>query len=242
VKPVWIFVHHPVEGPGRLAEFFAQQQIPYELIPVWDGADVPSDLSETSGLVFMGGPMSVHDSLPWIALELDLIRYAHAQGIPILGHCLGAQLITLALGGAVFRGPAQEIGWLPIDLHPQAESHSWFGKSTHATVFHWHGEQCSLPAGATRLASTAITENQAFALGNTLAVQFHLEMEADMVKRWCTIHRQELDEALQRLENQASVQKREVMLAQTDAALSKLNPLAHQVYAHWTSLLQPAYH
>jgi GMP synthase-like glutamine amidotransferase len=242
MKPVWIFVHHPVEGPGRLAEFFAQQQIPYELIPVWDGADVPSDLSETSGLVFMGGPMSVHDSLPWIALELDLIRYAHAQGIPILGHCLGAQLITLALGGAVFRGPAQEIGWLPIDLHPQAESHSWFGKSTHATVFHWHGEQCSLPAGATRLASTAITENQAFALGNTLAMQFHLEMEADMVKRWCTIHRQELDEALQSLENQASVQKREVMLAQTDAALSKLNPLAHQVYAHWTSLLQPAYH
>jgi GMP synthase-like glutamine amidotransferase len=240
MKPVWIFVHHPVEGPGRLAEFFAQQQIPYQLIPVWDGADIPNNLSETSGLVFMGGPMSVHDPLPWVALELDLIRQAHAQRTPVLGHCLGAQLITLALGGTVFRGSAQEIGWLPIELHPQPEPNTWFGDSTHATVFHWHGEQCSLPPGAICLASTAITKNQAFALGNTLALQFHLEMEADMVERWCTTHRQELEDAVQRAENQASAQKHEIMLAQTDAALAKLNPLAQQVYAHWASLLHPA--
>jgi GMP synthase-like glutamine amidotransferase len=237
MKPVWIFVHHPVEGPGRLAAFFTRQQIPYQLIPVWEGASIPSDLAETSGLVFMGGPMSVHDRLPWIAAEIDLIQRAQAQTMPVLGHCLGAQLITLALGGTVFRGPAQEIGWLPIELQPQRHTHTWFDKATSATVFHWHGEQCSLPTGATRLASSSITANQAFALGNTLALQFHLEMETDMVGRWCTTHQQELDEALQRTENQASVQTRDVMLAHTEAALRELTPLTEQVYTHWISLL-----
>ncbi len=240
MKPVWIFIHHPVEGPGRLAEFFAQQQIPYQLISVWEGASIPSDLTATSGLVFMGGPMSVHDPLPWIAAELELIQHAHAQGIPILGHCLGAQLITLALGGDVFTGSAKEIGWLPVELHPQHQAHTWFGGATSATVFHWHGEQCSLPDDAIRLASSPITKNQAFALGNTLALQFHLEIDTDMVGSWCAAHQQELHDALQRVENQETVQKRDVMLAQTDAALHTLTPLAEHVYTHWLRPLRSA--
>ena len=111
MKPIAIFRHAAPEGPGYLAEFLDERQIPWQLIAIDAGDAVPSDINAFSGLVFMGGPMSANDELPWIAHELALIRDAVARDIPVLGHCLGGQLISKALGGTVSRNPVKEIGW-----------------------------------------------------------------------------------------------------------------------------------
>lgn len=233
MKPVWIFVHHPVEGPGLLAEFFVERSIPYQLIPIWDRAIVPENLAAASALVFMGGPMSVHDPLPWIAPELNLIQRAHAQGIPILGHCLGAQLITLALGGEVFTGNAKEIGWLPITIKTNASAQRFFGDTKDLDVFHWHGEQCTLPTNAIPLASSPITPHQSFVHGHTLALQFHLEVTHDMVEEWCHAHAAELSDALKQEQHQNSVQSVALMLQRSEAAVCELRDIAWKVYSAW---------
>jgi len=111
MKPVAIFRHAAVEGPGYLADFLDRHAIPWQLIRVDAGDSVPTTPEAFSGLAFMGGPMSVNDDLPWLAREFSLIREAHAQDIPLLGHCLGGQLISRALGAVVSRNPLKEIGW-----------------------------------------------------------------------------------------------------------------------------------
>src|SRR3989338_10047944 len=103
MKPIAIFRHISNEGPGYLAEFLDERQIPWELIAIDAGDAVPHSAEAYSGLVFMGGPMSVNDALPWIPPVLALIRDAVAGDVPVLGHCLGGQLISRALGATVSR-------------------------------------------------------------------------------------------------------------------------------------------
>lgn len=109
--PVAIFRHAPTEGPGYFAIFLEANGIPWRLIPLDKGAVVPSSPEEFSGLCFMGGPMSVNDALPWIAPVCALIRESVTRGVPVIGHCLGGQLMSKALGGQVNRNPVKEIGW-----------------------------------------------------------------------------------------------------------------------------------
>ncbi len=109
--PVAIFRHYPTEGPGYFSDFLEQRQRPWQLIALDEGAEVPDAPDDYAGLVFMGGPMSVNDALPWIPPVLHLIRQAVARNIPVLGHCLGSQLMSKALGGRVWRSPLKEIGW-----------------------------------------------------------------------------------------------------------------------------------
>ena len=111
MKPLYIFRHIECEGPGYLGEVLTRLAIPSEIIAIDKDDPVPADIEDCSGLVFMGGPMSVNDPLPWIDRELELIRQAHAQEMPVLGHCLGGQLISKALGGTVNANPVREIGW-----------------------------------------------------------------------------------------------------------------------------------
>ena len=128
-------------------------------------------------LIVMGGPMSVNDEadFPWLALEKSFIRQTVTAGKPVLGICLGAQLIASAMGARVYPNPVKEIGWLPI----QAEATSGEDKfqfPTEVEVFHWHGDTFELPAGAVRLAASEACTNQAFQLGSSvLGLQFHLE-------------------------------------------------------------------
>ena len=114
MKPLYIFRHIDCEGPAYLAEVLARRAIPWQLIAIDAGDSVPPSIDGCSGLVFMGGPMSVNDDLPWIEHELDLIRLAQDAGMPVLGHCLGGQLICKALGGAITANPVREIGWHPV--------------------------------------------------------------------------------------------------------------------------------
>lgn len=229
MKPVAIFRHAAIEGPGYLAEFLDERQIPWELIAIDAGDAVPHSAEAYSGLVFMGGPMSVNDGLPWIAPALALIREAVAQEIPVLGHCLGGQLISRALGGTVSRNPVKEIGWGRVDVADNDTARAWFGEARHFDAFHWHGETFTLPQGAAHLLSSAYCANQAWAIGKHLALQCHVEMTAGMVVVWCEVGADEILAA----SASPAVQSAGEMQRQMADELPRLREVATRLYTKW---------
>ncbi|MGO4714157.1 glutamine amidotransferase [Bradyrhizobium sp. 2TAF24] len=148
-------------------------------------------------LAVLGGPIGAYedDKYPFLVDEIALIERRLAAGRPTFGICLGAQLLARALGQRVYPGPAKEIGWAPVTLTEAGRA----GPLRHlegVAVLHWHGDTFDLPDGAARLASTAVCRNQAFSIGaNTLALQFHPEVEARTFERWLIGHTSELTQA-----------------------------------------------
>lgn len=232
-KRVVIFRHIACEGPGYFGEFLERRKIPFSLVCIDQNQEIPQDLSDIAGLVFMGGPMSVNDPLAWVAEELVLIQIAHAKGLPLLGHCLGGQLIARALGGKISPGNEPEIGWLPVEIHDNPAARDWFGDIERCLPFHWHGEQFSLPPGATPLLKSRDCENQAFVTGNALGLQCHLEVTGDMVSQWCDAYPEQLTDAGTR-----TVQTREQMLENISHKEKHLRKVADRVYERWVRLLQ----
>lgn len=230
MKPIAIFRHSANEGPGYIATFLEQRALPMALFKIDEGAVVPQDAAQFSGLVFMGGPMSVNDDLPWIRKTLALIRDAVAKDVPVLGHCLGGQLMAKALGGTVGRNPMKEIGWGEVSVlnHPVAQH--WFeGIPAKFESFHWHGETFTIPAGATRIMESAYCPNQAFALGKHLGMQCHVEMTEAMIQNWCTVGADEINAALA----SPAVQTSEVMQREMAAKVRALNKMAGALYSRW---------
>lgn len=184
-KPVVIFRFAKIEGPGYLTTFLDTQHIPWQLISVDENDDIPSSILPYSGLVLMGGPMSVNDDLPWIPPLLNLIRQAVVHDIPLLGHCLGGQLISKALGAIVTQNAVKEIGWGEVVVSKNETAKHWFGNLESFNGFHWHGETFSLPKDATHLLASRYCGNQAYSIGKHLALQCHIEMTPEMVGDWC---------------------------------------------------------
>lgn len=229
MKPVAVFRHAGTEGPGYLSAFLDERQIPWRLIAIDAGDAVPQDASAYSGLVFMGGPMSVNDSLPWIAKIETLIRDAVAEDVPLLGHCLGGQLISKALGAVVSRNPVKEIGWGSVRVSDNDIARNWFGDIGDFEAFHWHGETFALPQGAAHLLSSAYCANQAYALGKHLALQCHVEMTAEMIASWCAVGADEV--AASRAS--PAVQSVDEMQRQINGKLPRLNSVAARLYERW---------
>lgn len=231
MKPVAIFRHNPTEGPGYFAIFLEQQGIPWQLIAIDAGDTIPISASPYAGLCFMGGPMSVNDPLPWIGPVCDLIRDAVNQDIPVIGHCLGGQLISKALGGRITRNPVKEIGWGTAMGEDHEIAAHWLGARAGATstVFQWHGETFSLPEGATRLFSSAHCANQMFVRGPHLAMQCHVEMTPEMIATWS---QQWADEAISAAD-QPSVQTPAQMLEPIPVQLPLMRELSRQLYSVW---------
>jgi len=234
MKPIAIFRHAASEGPGYLTEFFDSRKLAWQLVRIDAGDTVPAEAGAYSGLVLMGGPMSVNDPLPWIEPVLSLIRDAVARDIPVLGHCLGGQLMTSALGGMVRKNAAREIGWGEVNIADNAEARAWFGEIKSATAFHWHGETFSLPNGATHLLSSKHCTNQAYALGKHLALQCHVEMTEAMIREWCEIGAEEISANL----HSAGVQSATAIQNQIPQHLPQLRQLAQHVYTRWVEGLK----
>jgi GMP synthase-like glutamine amidotransferase len=231
MKPVAIFRHAASEGPGYFATYLDRRRVPWEVLKVDQGASIPSNPRAYSGLVFMGGPMSVNDELPWIAPVLHLIRTAVEEGVPTLGHCLGGQLIARALGAEVTRNAVKEIGWGLVRVLDGAAAAEWFGADLRQfNSFHWHGETFSIPAGATRIAASPWCDNQAFALGPHLAMQCHVEMTPQLIQAWCRDWEKEVESLARRL---PSVQSPAEMLDGVEDKVRALNTVADNVYDRW---------
>jgi len=193
------------------------------------GDAVPKDARGFSGLAFMGGPMSVNDDLPWIASLLELIRGAARDDVPTLGHCLGGQLISKALGGTVTRNGIAEIGWGEVQVEDNGVARQWFGDAAGFESFHWHGETFTIPLGATRVLSNAHCANQGFALGKHLGLQCHVEMTEEMVQVWCRDGRKEIEEGTA----SAAVQPPEEIERDLAVRIDRLHQVAGRVYDHW---------
>ena len=169
--------HAPFEGPGRIAAWASERGHSLARTALYDG-EVPPPFDAFDMLVIMGGPMSIHEhrTHPWLPVEKRFLAEAIRAGKPILGICLGAQLLADVLGGKVFQNPVKEIGWFPVRVFDRAAPFAAFPEQL--TVMHWHGDTFTIPGGARRVAESEACANQAFVHGDrVVGLQFHIELE-----------------------------------------------------------------
>jgi GMP synthase (glutamine-hydrolysing) len=235
MKPVLILQNQRDDGPSFLATWLARQGVAVDLRCSEDGDEFPPHLGDHAALALLGGAMSANDDLPTLRHAEALIVEAIGSDRPVIGHCLGGQLIARALGAAVRPSPLPEVGWHALDWLPGASA--WFGAPTAgtATVFQWHYEAFELPRGARRLAASPACPNQAFALGPHLALQFHLELDAAKLRRWTDA----VDPAYEAARRQypKQVQSVDAMRADATARLKAQQRLAAAAYRRWLSPL-----
>ena len=178
------FQHDKNEGLGEMESRFSQKGYSLQRTPFFSDSWSLPLLNEVDFLVVLGGPMGVYEKerFPWLNDEIDFVKACLRAGKPVLGVCLGAQILAAALGARVYPQGFKEIGWFPVQFAPGAPAWLSRGKLD-VEVFHWHGDTFDLPAGATRLAFSRATPNQAFLWGESaLGLQFHLETGAHDVE------------------------------------------------------------
>jgi len=234
MQPVAVFRFSPTEGPAHFAEWLDAHRVPWRLIAVDRGERVPTDPRPYSGIGMMGGPMSVNDALGWIPQIGELLRNAVANRVPVLGHCLGGQLLAQALGASVQRTQAPEIGWLDVEVTAPAAATKWFGGRERFTVFQWHYDVFDLPTEATRILANAFNPNQAYVIDDIhVGFQCHIEMTRELVDTWLRTGADELP-----AESLPARQSRAEILGEIDRRLADLGAVADGVYAQWTQNLR----
>ena len=235
MKPVLVLQHIWCETPGIILELLREQNRPVETVKLFEGDRPPEDLSRFSGLLVMGGPMSVNDEAdyPWLKTEDRLLKEALALDFPTLGICLGSQLIAKAAGGTVQQGPRKEIGWYPVRLTAAARHDRLFGEAPETIeVFQWHGEYFDTPPGAVNLASSELYRCQAFSIGqNVYGLLFHLEVTGAMVADWMATFKEEMDSLKEYIQPEA-------MLEHLPARIASLNQHALTVFGHFCESLR----
>ena len=227
MKPVLILQHCHDDGPAFLATWLRIHSVPFAVMNSQAGDRFPSSMSAYSALAVLGGSISANDPLPSLRQAEYLILESMMQQLPVIGHCLGGQLIARALGAKV-QGSPGELGWHTIHLTPAGATH--FDNIGPCTVFQWHQETFDIPAGAQLLASSQACPHQAFSLGPHLALQFHVELDETKLLDW--VH--EL-EAKPTLDGYVSVQSPQAILDQARIAISTQHCLASRLYERWLS-------
>ncbi len=183
---VIIFQHVPTEGPGLIADMLEGRGIPFAVVEAHEEDPFPLSTAGYTAVISMGGPMSANDDLPFIHREREFLAEAAGRGIPVLGICLGAQILAAALGSRVYPGTVNEVGWGEVQLTPDGEVDRILGGlDSSLPVLHWHSETFDLPRDAVLLTSTPDYLHQAFRWGeNAYGLQFHLEVNEGMVRDW----------------------------------------------------------
>lgn len=230
MRPVLILQHQTPEHPAYLTTWLNQHSIAYELYNAGAGDNFPASIKPYSALAVLGGGMSANDQLLSNRQAEILILQAMRLDRPVIGHCLGGQLMTRALGGTIDSSPRPEIGWQPIDYESNELVKHWFGADPTPVVIQWHYETFTIPDGATLLASSAACKNQAWALGPHLAMQFHIEIDETKALEWANdgdptwARAQELYE---------SVQNKDDIIKCTKLHLSQHQATASHIYTTW---------
>ena len=235
MRPVLVFQHIGCETPGVFLDLLREQGRPVETVRLYEGDPVSDDLTRFSGLLVMGGPMSVNDEAdyPWLKTEDQLLKGALALDFPTLGVCLGSQLIAKAAGGTVRRGVRKEIGWYPVRLTAAARHDRLFREFPETIeVFQWHGEYFDTPPGAVNLASSDLYSCQAFSIGqNVYGLLFHLEVTGQMVKEWVGTFKEELDGVKRYI-------RPEAILERLPQRIDELNRHARRLFARFCESLR----
>jgi GMP synthase-like glutamine amidotransferase len=244
MKPVVILQHEAGVSAGHFASWLEARSLPHFVVNVHLGQELPATAASCAGLCSLGGNMSVNDSLPWVADEIELMRDCVARGVPVIGHCLGGQLLARALGAEVKRNPFKEMGWLPVDVVDQALVDEWFGSDAICDLFHWHGDAFELPAGARRLLSSPLTPNQAYVVErggvDHLGMQFHIEMTPELVTSWAG----DPGALAEVIEERArtggpGVQSPEEMCRDLERRAAAMKTVAWRLYDRWARGLRP---
>jgi GMP synthase-like glutamine amidotransferase len=223
---ILIFKHVPFEGPGTLTEPLKTLAIKHREVNLYEGG-APKDLEGCEGLIIMGGPMNVYEETeyPFLKDEDRLIKEALTKKLPMIGVCLGAQLMAKAAGAKVTKGQKKEIGWYPLHLTEEAKIDPVFKiLPEEIEVFQWHGDTFDIPKGAVRLASSELFSNQAFRIGkNAYAFQFHIEVTEAIIKEWIEINGAELEGVRDYIDSKK-------VLAESKQKASELKKLSDNIY------------
>ena len=231
---VLVLQHTLEDGPAHLGRWLDLQGHAWTVRCAEAGEAYPDSVRGYRGLAVLGGEWSANDDRASLRQAEALIREADALGIPVIGHCLGGQLMARAFGGRVERLPAPEIGWLPIQVHDTSRAREWFGSVREAVVYQWHYDNfVDLPAGAEWIAASPACPHQAFAIGPHLAMQFHIEIDPRKVGDWLANPGLVYPEAIGR--HPETVQPPAVMQALTERHQAGSEAVADRLYAVWRS-------
>ncbi len=222
--------HVPHEGLGLIEKSLVDAKVDFRYFAPGDRG---LDSLRSDFLIVMGGPWSVYDDYRWLEPETRLIRRAVEEEVPVLGICLGAQLIAAALGASVYPCGNKEIGWYPLDVSDSGRRDPLFSHlEARETVFQWHGDTFDLPAGAELLASSPLCPHQAFRYGrSTYALQFHLEVTAAIAAEWLQLP--ENVEEVDRLHGSDGLRH---IIAGTGEHADRLGRLGQEVFAAFLEL------
>ena len=231
MKPVLVLQHLSADGPAYLARWLRREGLSFEVRNSEAGDPFPDDLSPYAALAVLGGEMSANDPLPSLRRAEVLIRQGVERAVPVIGHCLGGQLMARALGAQVVASPAPEVGWQPMRVDGTEPARAWFGAARTLQVFQWHYEAFDLPPGAVRLAGSSACPNQAFAIGPHLAMQFHVEIDAEKLARWSQDDGTRYERAL--AAHPQTVQSGAAMRAGASEHLGAHQAFADRLYGRW---------
>ena len=222
------------DGPAYLGTWLTQHSVDFDVFNFDAGESPPTTLACYAGLALLGGSMSVNDDLRWLRHGETLVREARDVGKPVIGHCLGGQLIASAIGARVAVADSPEIGWAKIKLSDGPEARSWFGEftGTERDALQWHYDAFSLPEGATLLASNDVCAVQAFAVHNMLAMQFHIEIDRNKLASWARNGKEELTALI----GQPHVQQARTIAAEIPKRMAASHALADRIYTNFVRL------
>ena len=232
---IWVLQHHPAENLGSIAEALEEAALAWQYVRIFDGHPIPRDMTGAGGLIIMGGPEAVYhlDRHPYLRDEIALIENALKQNRPILGVCLGSQLLAAALGATVRRGDDKEIGWYRVRLSEAAAGDRLMrGLPAEFVAAHWHGDLFYLPAGATALASSDKTPIQAYRYGDKA---YGLLFHAEMTEAILTALVDEFREGLKRVGIDG-----DAILAEAPRYLPELERVGAAIFGRWAAPIQGA--
>jgi GMP synthase-like glutamine amidotransferase len=191
-----IIKHIAIEGPGILDDFFRGTTWSLREVNLFQGENLPSKLDGIDAIVSLGGPMNAYEEgkYPFLKEEDVFLRKAIQERIPILGICLGAQLVAKACGAEVIKSPQPEIGWSKVSLTDAGKHDPLFQQmqASELLIFQWHEDTFSLPSHAVHLAQSPTCRNQAFRVGeNVYGLQFHIEVTPEIIESWIQAYMKE---------------------------------------------------